>query len=219
MSVLGELANKDANIQGVAKQGLEDERGLSGVLQGVLSPKDTIRFNSFKVPMLLSEEHAELLYHDKWDFFADLIGSDNTYHKYIAIYILANLTSVDTENRFENIFDDYYGLLEDKRAIPPSHLPRNSGKIARAKPQLQTRITDRLLTIDETHHRLDRKEMITSYAIEGFDECFEEAEDKERVAEFVRQQLNSESPKTRKAAKRFLQKWGESFPEGQDPSN
>ncbi|MGB3903636.1 MAG: hypothetical protein WBB22_01815, partial [Anaerolineae bacterium] len=153
------------------------------------------------------------LYLDKWDFFADLIGSDNTYHKYIAIYILANLTRVDTEHRFENIFEDYYGLLDDKSVIPPSHLARNSGKIARAKPHLQTRITDWLLSVDETHHRPDRKELIKSYAIEGFDEYFEEAEEKERITEFVRLQLESGSPKTRKAAKRFLKKWEIPFAE------
>jgi len=207
MGGLSELRDKDVDVEGVAGRVLENEDVLPALLEGVLSRKDTMRFNSFKVLMLLSEEHPELLYRDNWDFFADLIGSDNTYHKYIAIYILANLTRVDTENRFENIFDDYCGLLDDKSVIPPSHLARNSGRIARAKPQLQTRITDRLLSIDDTHHRPDRKELIKSYAIEGFDEYIEEAEDKERITEFVRLQLESGSPKTRKAAKRFLKKW------------
>lgn len=69
------------------------------------------------------------------------------------------------------------------------------------------------MSVDETHHRPDRKELIKSYAIEGFDEYFEEAEEKERITEFVRLQLNSESPRTRKAAKRFLKKWGIPFAE------
>jgi len=207
MGELSELSDKDADVEGVAGRVLENEDVLPELLEGVLSRKDTMRFNSFKVLMLLSEEHPELLYPDKWDFFADLTGSDNTYHKYIAIYILANLTRVDTEHRFESIFDDYYDLLDDKSVIPPSHLARNSGKIALARPRLQTRIADRLLGVHETHHRPDRKELIKSYAIEGFDAYFEEADDKERITEFVSLQLESGSPKTRKAAKRFLKKW------------
>ncbi|MGB3904722.1 MAG: hypothetical protein WBB22_07345, partial [Anaerolineae bacterium] len=97
MGELSELSDKDVDVESVAGRVLENEDVLPALLEGVLSRKDTLRFNSFKVLMLLSEEHPELLYPDKWDFFADLIGSDNTYHKYIAIYILANLPRVDTE--------------------------------------------------------------------------------------------------------------------------
>jgi len=50
-------------------------------------------------------------------------------------------------------------------------------------------------------------ELIKASVIEAFDEHFEEAESKGKIREFVRGQLNSESPKTRKRAKEFLDKW------------
>jgi len=201
------LTDKEIDVQSVAGRVLEGEEKLSELLEGVLSRQDTIRYNSFKVLMLLSDEHPELLYPDKWDFFVNLLGSDNTYHRQIGMQIIASLAKVDTEKRFEAIFEDYYDLLDDESVIPAAHLAARSGEIARTKQELAPSITEKLLRIDETHHKPHRKELIKAGAIEAFDEYFEEAEDKESIIRFVKQQLDSESPKTRKAAKRFLEKW------------
>jgi hypothetical protein len=183
---------------------LKDEKVLQELLDGVLSKKDAVRYNSFKALNFLSEKHPEKLY-EKWDFFANLMRSDNTHHKYIAIYIIANLTKVDSENRFENLFNAYYDLLGDRSVIPAAHVAVNSGKIALAKPELQAEITNRLLDIDSTVQR--HKDLVKASAIEAFDAYFKESEGKARIIEFVKAQLNCESPKTRKKAKAFLKKW------------
>jgi hypothetical protein len=129
----------------------------------------------------------------------------NTPQKYIAIYIIANLTKADPQNKFEKIFDAYYGLLGDKSVIPPVHVALNSGKIALAKPHLQAEITDRLLDMDTVVQR--HKDLVKASAIEAFDVYFEQSKDRQRIIEFVKAQLNCESPKTRKIAKAFLKKW------------
>ena len=182
---------------------LKDEKVLQELLDGVLSKKDAVRYGSFKALNVLSEKHPERLY-GKWDFFVDLMRSDNTHRKYIAIYIIANLTKADAENKFEKLFDTYYGLLGDKSVIPAAHVAVNSGKIALAKPGLQAEITNRLLDIDNTVQR--HKDLVKASAIEAFEAYFEQSEDKARIIEFVKAQLNCESPKTRKKAKEFLKK-------------
>jgi hypothetical protein len=187
----------------VADMALKDEKVLQELLDGVLSKKDAVRYGSFKALNVLSEKHPERLY-GKWDFFVDLMRSDNTRRKYIAIYIIANLTKADAENKFEKLFDTYYGLLGDKSVIPAAHVAVNSGKIALAKPGLQAEITNRLLDIDNTVQR--HKDLVKASAIEAFEAYFEQSEDKARIIEFVKAQLNCESPKTRKKAKAFLKK-------------
>jgi hypothetical protein len=204
--MLAELNKKSINVKKVAKKALEDKAALSELLEGVLSKKEIIRFNSFKVLLLLSEEHPKVLY-AKWDFFADLLSSPNTYFKYIAIHIITNLTKVDTESRFEKIFDKFYGLLDDKSVIPASHVAGSSAKIARAKPGLQTKITNKLLAIDKTHHQPERKDLIKGYAIDSLSEFFEESRNKKKILDFVEKQLNARSPRTRKKAKEFIEKW------------
>jgi len=49
--------------------------------------------------------------------------------------------------------------------------------------------------------------MLRAYAIEAFNKYFEEASDKKRILDFVKAQLESKSPKTRKVAKEFFKKW------------
>ncbi|MCK4636703.1 MAG: hypothetical protein KAT49_02360 [Methanomicrobia archaeon] len=203
MSVLPDLDKKDVNIESVAKKALRDGKVLSELSEGLLSKKDTIRYNSFKVLLLISEEHPELLY-PKWDFFAELIDSDNSYRKLIAVRLIAKLTKIDTENKFEEIFDKYYNLLNGS-VIVAGHITANSGKIAKAIPKLQTKITNELLNIDKTNQK--HKDLIKSGAIQSFSEYFEESKDKEKIIEFVRAQLDCGSPKTRKIAKEFLKKW------------
>jgi hypothetical protein len=200
-------AIEDQNMDNLARNAIEDSKALAALFQEVLSKKESARHASFRALLSISEERPEVLY-PEWDFFADLIRSDNTSFKYIAIYIIANLTKTDTENKFEKMFEKYYGLLDDASVIPAAHVAGNSGKIARAKPGLQTKITNKLLNIDKTHHAPGRKELIKGYAIEAFGEYFSEAKDRQKIIEFVEKQLNSKSPRTKKTAQRFLEKAG-----------
>jgi hypothetical protein len=103
------------------------------------------------------------------------------------------------------LFDEYYGILEGEKAMTASHLVANSGKIIRAKPELQEAVTNKLLNIDEIH-KGKQKELIKSYAIDAFDECFEDAKNREEILKFVKAQTDSKSPKTRKNAEKFLKK-------------
>jgi len=205
MTILSELDKKNVDMEKIAKKTLKDKRLISDLLEGVLSKKDEIRFNSHNVLMLISKKHPEMIY-NRWDFFEDLLNSDNNYQKYIAIHIIANLAEFDTENKFEKIFERYYNILAGNGTMVAGHLVGNSGKIAKAKPKLQTKITNKLLNIDDIHQG-KQKELIKAYAIEAFDEYFNESKNKKEILEFVNKQLKSESPKTRKKAEEFLKKW------------
>ena len=204
MNIIPELDKKDVDVASLAKRVLEDMEVLPELLDGILASKDFIRFNSFKVLLFISEEHPEVLY-PRWDFFSALLDSDNSYQQYIAIYLITSLARVDDSARLEGIFDKLYSILDGEGTITAAHLARNSGKIARAKPKLRARITERLLNIDR-NHRGKQKELIKGHAIEAFDEYFEEAENQPEILEFVRKQLQSQSPKTRKLAREFLKK-------------
>ena len=204
--MLPEMSDKDVDIKSVAAQALRDEKLLSELLDGLTSKEETLRYNCFKVLMLISEENGAVLY-PRWDYFAELMASDNTYRKMSGIQLIASLTKVDTDKRFDQIFDRYYSLLGEKGMIVPAYVAANSGKIARAKPYLQDKITDRLLNIDRVYSG-KQPALIKGYAIEAFGEYFAEAGNKNEIIEFVRNQLNSDSPRTRKQAENFLNKWG-----------
>lgn len=187
----------------MAKKAAIGEKAIPELLKALKSKDDRERYGSFEILLRISEEKPESLY-PHWDFLAEMLDSKNAYWKLIAVRLIANLTAVDSDNRFEEIFDKYYNLLNDS-VIIAGHVTANSGKIARAKPKLQSEITKRLLDIDKTTQK--HKDLIKAGAIESFGEYFAESKEKEKILEFVRQQLNGESPKTRKIAKEFLEEW------------
>jgi hypothetical protein len=191
------------SLEKAVQLALTDEKVLKGILDGILSKDDAYRYNCFKVLLQISEDQPLVLY-PEWDYFIALLGSSNAYHRSIAVQILANLTPVDAQHRFEAVFDRYFDLLDDEKIIVTRSLVHSAGTIARAKPSLQARIVERLLGIDETHHK--HKDLSKADAIHSFEVFFEGYPDKERILGFVEQQLGCSSPKTRKTAKAFLDK-------------
>ena len=206
--MLVNLDKKNIDIKAIAKKARKDDKLLAELLQNLWSKKETIRYNSHKVLSHISEEQPKLLY-EHWDYFVKFLDSDNTYHKLSAIILLANLTKIDRDNKFEKIFNKFYGLLDDKSFITAAYVCGASGKVALAKPKLQIKITNRLLSIDKTNHEQERKDLVKANIIEAFEEYYDKIRRKKKIAEFVEKQLNCESPKTRKAAKEFLKRMNE----------
>jgi hypothetical protein len=198
------LNNKNIDIEAVAKKAQKDDKLLAELLDNLRTKNEMIRYNSHKVLFSISEQQPKVLY-PKWDFFTDLLDSDNTYHKLSSIQLLANLTKADTNGKFEKTFNKFYNLLDDTSFITAAYVAAASGKIAKAKPKLQTKITNRLLNIDKTHHDPERKDLVKGSAIESFKEYFEDARNKKKIIDFVKKQLKSKSPKSKKIAKEFLE--------------
>ena len=205
--MLPEMREKEADIDDIVARTIKDNGLLSELLEGLTSKDETFRYNCHKVLMAVCETHAELLY-PSWDYLAEHLSSNNSYHKMSAVHLITSLVKIGTEDRFEDIFDLFYDLLDDRSMIVAYYVAQNSAKIIREKPRLENRITDKLLHIDETHHPPGRKELIKSGIIEAFDELFDDTGIRPEIIDFVRQQLDSESNKTKKTAKAFLEKWG-----------
>lgn len=197
-----DLNLKNVDTERLSHEALSDNELFRELMSGVKSKDNTIRSNSFRTLLLISEENPEFLY-PHWDYFQDMLESSNNYHKYIAIYILANLTRADDVEKFEEIFDDYYGILAGSKVMNASHVAVNSPIIFKNKPKLRTRILYQLLNID-TLHQGRQKELVKAYAIEALRKIYPDADDKERIVEFVQAQLESSSPKTRDMASCFL---------------
>ena len=185
----------------LAEKVVEAEK-ISEALEGILSKKDETRSNSYKILLHISEENPEILY-PKYDYLANLLDSANHYHRYISINLLANLAMVDVENKFEVVFEKYLSNLDGDRTMVAGQAALNAGKIAKAKPNLQTKITKRLLNVEKTH-KGKQIDLIKAYVIEAFKEYFADYSNKNEILDFVRAQLNSKSPKTRKLSKKFL---------------
>ena len=183
----------------------KNKKLLENLLKNLISKDENVRYRSFQALQLISEENPKLLY-PSWNYFEDLLRSTNHYHKLSAIILIANLTAVDDKNKFENFYEEFYSNFESEKTVTPIYLALYSGKIAKAKSHLQNKITDKLLNI-ESIHKGKQIELIKSAMIESFNDYFEESTRQSEIVDFVKKQLESSSPKTRKIAKEFLERW------------
>ena len=201
--MLIDLNVKKLDIEAAAKIAIKDKKLREELVENLWSKNETLRYNSHKILFAITEQKPEILY-SKFDELVKFLDSDNTYHKCSAVWLLANLTQVDKDDKFEKIFDKYYSLLDDKSFITAAYVAQASGVIALAKPKLQVKITNRLLSIDKTHHEQERRDLTKASIIEAFTQYFDQVKNKKVIIDFVQEQLNCQSPKTRKKAKEFL---------------
>jgi hypothetical protein len=162
--------------------------------------------------MDLSEEHPKSLY-PFMDCFIDLLDSKHRILTWNAMAIVANLTSVDKDRKFDAIFDKYYGFLNNEYMVTVASVVGHSGKIALAKPYLIQRITNELLKVENistTPHMTEEcKRVITEKTIKSFRIFFDRIDSKEKVISFVKRHLGSPRETLKAEAESFLRRWNQ----------
>ena len=205
------LVDKSITKEELLKRVKQDFSLISFLLSGVDSSKAAVRYGCAKVLMDLSEEHPEKLY-PYFDSFIDLLDSKYRILTWNAFAIIANLTRVDADRKFDAIFDKYYSFLDNDYMVTVANVVGNSGKIALAKPYLIPKITEELLKVEDIstspHLTEECKMVIAEKTIKVLDLFFDRIDQKERVICFVEVHLDSSRKKLRTAAENFLKKWG-----------
>jgi hypothetical protein len=185
---------------------------IPDIINGMSSTKAAIRYGCGKILIELSEEIPDKLY-PYLDKFIGFLDSSYRIIIWQAMAIIANLTRVDKDNKFDEIFDKYYSFLDDPYMVTVANLIGHSGKIALAKPNLTNRITNKLLKVENIkttpHITEECKKVITEKAILSFGLFFDQVEKKNEVISFVKKQLNSSRKTLRTKAENFLKKWDE----------
>ena len=208
--LLQRLVDKSMTREELLLRVKQDFDLLPKILNGVTSSKAAIRYGCAKVLMDLSEEYPEELY-QHMDSFIDLLDTKYRVLIWNAMGIIANLTRVDKDAKFDAIFDKYFSFMNDEYMVTVANVVGNSGKIALAKPYLVQKITDELLKVENistTPHLTEEcKRVIAEKAIKSFRLFFDRIHDKERVLSFVERQLSSSRRTLRKEAEIFLEKW------------
>jgi len=186
----------------LALESLNNTELFNKLIKGIRSTDKTVRNNSFNTLMHVAENNGDLLY-PKWDYIHEMLISNNSNEQYVAIYLLASLTAYDSQNKFETIFDEYFGILDGDKTMPASHVILNSGKLIENKPELRQKIISKLLNTDNTF-KGRQKDLLKVYAIETLRKIPTDPEDKTLIEEFIKSQLKSKSSRARSAAKCYI---------------
>ena len=190
----------------IAEKVMENPDLLEELHSGISSKKPKTKFGSAKTLRIISEKNPQLLY-PRIDFFENLLDSENTILKWIAIDIVANLTPVDTQNKFTRLFDKFYSYLYEGNLITAGHVVDGSGKIALAKPALRDKITEELLKAEQVPlPTAECRNILIGKVINTFGFYHNKICNKDKILSFVKRQLNNSRNATKAKAEKFLEK-------------
>jgi hypothetical protein len=205
--LISKIADKNVDVEKFGQMIIDDPELRNETVYLMLNhPKIMVYYHSYYIIEKASEMSPELFY-NYWDDFAPLLSHENSYHRDFGLTLIANLTEVDKENKFAFIFHDYFKRINDTKFMTARHCIQNAAKIMANKEEFKEDILKILLNIDNLCDFTTKQcALLKSNVIEIFDEFYEKTENKEKINEFIRNQLDSISPKTKKLAKEFVLK-------------
>lgn len=210
-SILDQLGVKGADIGSVADQLVKNRRQIPVLVEALQVEKSSKKYAYEKALRRVSEIRPELLF-PHFDVFIRMLDNENSFLKWGAIMTVANLTAVDTENRFEDIFRKYYAPISGPVMVTAANVIGSSVNIVRAKPELADPVVKEILKVEKARY-LNKAEpspecrnVAIGHAIDAFDQFYDRIGSKNKVLNFVKRQLgNTRKPVARKA-ERFVRK-------------
>jgi len=197
------LINKDPDLEGIKKMCLDHKPFLEELISNLTEKKETIRYNSVKILTGIAEEQPEKIY-PYWNHFSKQLYSQNTYHILTALILIPRLVIADHNNLFEQLDDDFFNFMYHENVIPVRYLLLNIWRVGKARPEYIPRIREILFSVDKIKH--EHKGLLKGDALLAFAELWDLLDQgtKKEVVNFAKELLNSDSPKTKKEAKKFL---------------
>jgi len=204
--LLQEIGRKEADKEEITNRVIKKPGLLSEIFEGLSSDKARIKYGCAKILRITSEKEPKILY-PRCDFFVGLLDSDSTFLKWDAIHILANLAAVDSEDKFEGIFDKYFAPIPGPVLITAANVIGGAARIALAKPKLTEKIGKELLKVEKAEYQtIECRNIALGHVIKSFDQFFDQIKNKEPVVELIKKQLENTRNGTRKRAELFVRK-------------
>lgn len=211
VSILQQLDEKGANAAAIVEKVIKKPEQIARLIEALKVEKRAVKYAYEKVLRLVSERRPDLIY-PYFDVFTGLLDSDNSFLKWGAIMTIANLTVVDSEDKFEAIFKKYFAPIKGPVMVTASNIIGSSAQIALAKPELTKPITREILKVQKAKYERKGKpspecrNVAIGQAIDTFEQFFEQIDDKASVCRFVKRQLKNTRKQVAKKAERFIRK-------------
>jgi len=201
------LIPKDRNLDKIASKSIKNPKVVSYLLEGVQNKNVRIKYGCFNALVLISEKKPELLY-PYFDVFTEYLYSEKNIIKLGGIKIIANLSKVDSENKFDKIFDKFYSFIGDPEMTTAANVSKGSSIIAEAKPYLVEKITNQLLKVSQTKYKTEEcKNILIGHVIISFDKIFKQLKNKNLAINFAEKNINNPWKATKNKAEKFLKKY------------
>ena len=167
MITLEKLISIDKNDLEEASKTI-DKNDLPLIIDWLSEKNDKIRYHTF---LLL--QNRSLYYDDVypfWEKFVEKLKSGNSYQRSIGLMLIAENARWDKVNRFDDIIDEYFAILDDEKPITIRQCIQSFSKIIPHKNHLHIKIANKIMAIDitkikETMQKLIQIDILSILAI------------------------------------------------------
>jgi len=203
------ISEKDFELEHFVRLAVRDNDIRDEIIhQMVTNPDIMVYYHCYETASMASQQRPELFY-PYWQDMVSLLKHENSYHRDFALTIIANLTQVDREDLFSDIFDAYFERFNDDKFMTAQCFVRNCKKILKHKRELRKKIAALLLDMENRcDYPVKQKELLKADILDALDEVFLEIPDRNEIYLFIKQAMDSLSPKTRKKAREIARKYG-----------
>ncbi|OEH93381.1 hypothetical protein [Bacillus solimangrovi] len=207
-SLIDEIKRKDLDIEKIAEWLIQDSDRRNEVVKQLMTNKDImVYYHSYYVLSRASEINPQLFY-VYWDDFVALLSDNNSYKRDIGMTLIANLIVVDTDRKFDNIFEKYISLINDVKFMTAQCCVKNLKKIVNQREDMITGVVEILLQIDDVvSYPEKQKELLKYDVLDVLQSVYNKVDSKSEITLFIKNCLGSISPKTKKMAKKMERKY------------
>ena len=110
--------------------------------------------------VILTESYESDKWYNHFDDFVSLLNHPSSFVRNRIIYILAANSKWDIENKFEKIIDEYLSHVTDEKPITARQCVKALGEIGKYKPNLISKIVNKLDTSDLSKYRDSMRPLI-----------------------------------------------------------
>ncbi len=183
---------------------------LSQIVDGLCSSDAVFRFNCLRIVSQLATDVPQVL-EEHWERLSAMLESPYSYQRACAVSVLVPFVCTSAEgDRLKDVVRSMESILPAEGTVNSRYILQGLGRIAAAAPALRPAITEYLLTAvtpENPNHAL-----LQSDVIEALGLCTSPGADAQRIVEFVRMQLHSQSPRTKRVARAFLKRFDPDLP-------
>ena len=203
---LAQLGKAVSNPRGLARRAIQNSDWLEAIIQGLESDTARTKYGCAKALRVIGQECPDLLY-PRFDFFVSLLDSTNRILQWEALFVLSHLVRVDTEARFDSIFEKYFSPIPGPVMVTAANAIRGGAAIAKAKPAMADRIAKVILNVEKARYQTPEcRNVAIGHAIVALGDFLELLANPSPVLRFVERQLKNSRPPTRKKAEQFLKR-------------
>lgn len=205
---INDISAKDFDLDEFVQRAIDEPQTRDEIVRQMIThPHIMVYYHCYYVVAKASQQRPGLFY-PYWQEIASLLHHQNSYHRDFALTILANLTQVDQQDLFLEIFQGYFAHLNDEKFMTGQCCVQNSIKILRNKPTLSEQIITLLLDIDnQCTYTEKQKGVLKADVLDILDEMHAQIQNRKAINAFIKAGVNSISPKTRRKAKALVKKY------------